>query len=258
MINHRIFWHNEDFRYRFHEKAYDCPMHIHQHAEFVYVFSGAIELVVSDIKYMLNEGDGALIFPWQLHGYFGKNDNNIFICVFAEKFIPEFYNISKNNIAACNKFVPDALIARMLTKLSYNQKPTAYDIKSLLYSAIGTFLSSASLIEKKNESEAVDKIISYSAENISSELDLSMVAEALGYSRNYLSHIMKKSIGINFRSFLNCIKFEIAKNLLLNTNKSISEIGHSSGFGTERSFNRSFKSLSGLTPKEYRQLNTQG
>ncbi len=251
-MDHKIFWHNEDFRYRFHEKAYGCPMHIHQHAEFVYVFSGSIELVILNKTYVLKKGDGALIFPWQLHGYFGENDNNIFICVFAEKFIPEFYNITKNYMAVSNVFVPGNAFVLTLREFIDSSDSTAYDMKSLLYKAIGTFLKNTTLIKKKNKATAIDKIISYSVNNISSELNLSTVAQELGYSSNYLSHIIKNTVGINFSSLLNCIKFEIAKNLLINTDKSITEIAHLSGFGTERSFNRVFKDLSGLTPGEYK------
>ncbi len=139
----------------------------------------------------------------------------------------------------------------MIKKLSYNDGDI-YNTKSILYGAIGDLLRQTEFTSKKSESEIVDKIISYSIENISHELDLEQVSAVLGYNRNYLLHIIKSTAGINFRMLSNCIKFERSKSLLINTENSMGEIAYLSGFGTEQSFNRVFRTLSGMTPTEYR------
>lgn len=62
----------------------------------------------------------------------------------------------------------------------------------------------------------------------------------------------KISLGLNFCTLLACIRVEYAKTLLTKTAKSMLEIGLESGFGSERSFHRQFKNITGTTPGEYR------
>ena len=44
-----------------------------------------------------------------------------------------------------------------------------------------------------------------------------------------------------------------ARDQLLHTNASITDIAHASGFQTVRTFNRVFSEQTGMTPTEYRQ-----
>ena len=59
---------------------------------------------------------------------------------------------------------------------------------------------------------------------------------------------------MNFKKFLNQYRFEYAKNLIVNTDKKLSDIALESGFGSIRNFNRIYYKFSGITPKEQRQL----
>ena len=83
------------------------------------------------------------------------------------------------------------------------------------------------------------------------------LGESLKYNTKYLSHALHSLTGINFRRLLNVYRVNHAKALLKNDkNKSIAYVAEESGFGALNTFNREFKNLVGLTPREYRDLST--
>ena len=57
---------------------------------------------------------------------------------------------------------------------------------------------------------------------------------------------------MNFEQFLNIYRADYARDQLLHTNASITDIAHSSGFQTVRTFNRVFLEQTGMTPSAYR------
>jgi AraC-like DNA-binding protein len=84
------------------------------------------------------------------------------------------------------------------------------------------------------------------------ELSLSKVAKAVNISANHLSEKFKQVTGVNFVDYVARARFETARDLLLHSNRRISEIAFAVGFQSLSQFNRVFKKLSGKTPTEYR------
>jgi len=84
------------------------------------------------------------------------------------------------------------------------------------------------------------------------ELSLSKVAKAVNISANHLSEKFKEVTGMNFVDYVARIRFETARQPLLNSNRRISEIAFAAGFQSLSQFNRVFKKLSGKSPSQYR------
>jgi AraC-like DNA-binding protein len=70
-----------------------------------------------------------------------------------------------------------------------------------------------------------------------------------------LSDLLKKETGKTAQEHIHLFVIEKAKNTLLNTSNSISEIGYSLGFAYPQHFSNLFKSKTGVSPREYRNLN---
>lgn len=79
--------------------------------------------------------------------------------------------------------------------------------------------------------------------------------QALNLSPNYLSDLLKKETGKTAQEHIHLCIIERAKNSLLNSNHSISEISYALGFDYPQYFSNLFKSKTGLSPREYRNLN---
>jgi AraC-like DNA-binding protein len=80
-------------------------------------------------------------------------------------------------------------------------------------------------------------------------------AEQLHLSPNYLSDLLKKETGKNGTEHIQYHVIELAKEKLLSTTVSASEIAYDLGFEYPQYFSKMFKKNTGLTPAEYRNLN---
>ena len=80
-------------------------------------------------------------------------------------------------------------------------------------------------------------------------------ADKVHLSQHYLSDLLKKETGRSAKDHINDFVIEKAKDLLLGTSGSVSEIAYNLGFNYPHYFTRLFKSKTGHTPVEYRTLN---
>jgi len=78
------------------------------------------------------------------------------------------------------------------------------------------------------------------------------LGESLGMSSHYLSEMLKKETGQSAKSHLQKHIISKAKNLLLSTNNSVSEVAYILGFEYPQHFSKLFKLKTGLSPREYR------
>ncbi|WP_026947409.1 helix-turn-helix domain-containing protein [Algoriphagus marincola] len=81
------------------------------------------------------------------------------------------------------------------------------------------------------------------------------LASQLNFSSSYLSDLLKKETGKTAQEHIHLFVIEKAKNQLLSSKNSISQIAYSLGFQYPQHFSNLFKSKTGLSPSEYRNLN---
>ena len=81
------------------------------------------------------------------------------------------------------------------------------------------------------------------------------LADAVHLSPGYLGDLLKKETGLNAQEHIHHYVIAEAKNILLNSNQSISEIAYHLGFEYPQYFSRLFKQKTGTTPIEFRNLN---
>lgn len=81
------------------------------------------------------------------------------------------------------------------------------------------------------------------------------LSEQVHLSPGYLSDLLKKETGKNAQDHIHFYLIEEAKNILLNTDKSVGEIAYALGFEYPQYFNKLFKQKTGKTPVEFRSLN---
>lgn len=84
---------------------------------------------------------------------------------------------------------------------------------------------------------------------------ITYLAEKVNLSHNYLSDLLKKETGRSAKDHINDFLVNKAKNLLLRTEDSVSEIAYELGFNYPHYFSRLFKNKTGVSPQKYRELN---
>ncbi|WP_172435963.1 helix-turn-helix domain-containing protein [Sediminicola luteus] len=77
-------------------------------------------------------------------------------------------------------------------------------------------------------------------------------ADQLHLSPNYLGDLLKQESGKSAKDHIHFFLIEKAKNLLLNSSSSITEIAYDLGFGQRQSFSKLFKQKTGMSPSEYK------
>jgi AraC-like DNA-binding protein len=77
----------------------------------------------------------------------------------------------------------------------------------------------------------------------------------MNMSGHYLSDLLKNETGKSLIEHIHLQLIDRAKNSLLSTNDSVSQIAYSLGFGYPQYFSKLFKSKTGMSPSKYRNLN---
>ena len=72
----------------------------------------------------------------------------------------------------------------------------------------------------------------------------------MGLSDSYFSRYFHKMSGMTFSRYLNTIRVEKAMEMLKEDRYTVTEISYRCGFETIRHFNRVFKEITGMTPRQ--------
>ncbi len=106
--------------------------------------------------------------------------------------------------------------------------------------------------DQSTYSEGVREAVRYIRENYRSNITLNQAAEEVHLTPAYLSYIFHKETDVTFSEYLQSCRLDHAKELLLETNEKIREVGELVGYNDYRHFCKTFKKAVGLTPQEYR------
>lgn len=108
--------------------------------------------------------------------------------------------------------------------------------------------------EKRVFLQAVEYIENHFAENI----NLEVMANVVHMNASYFSTFFKKNSNMNFKEYLNKIRFDHAVTLLISTDYKVYDIAEQSGFRDARSFNELFVKYYKETPASYRKRIKKG
>lgn len=121
-----------------------------------------------------------------------------------------------------------------------------------------TFVEEVSLpldnVKCKHVGKVIEKIHKeYTNPNLSSD----ELASRLGLSSNYLREIFKEIKGVPLSNYINEYRCERAKEMLLHTDMTVTEISEKIGLSNQNYFFTLFKKHSGLTPTQFRTHNKE-
>ncbi len=85
-----------------------------------------------------------------------------------------------------------------------------------------------------------------------SELTMVLVSSETGISQRRITNEIQNQFGCNFKTYINRLRLNESKRLLLNKDLNIGEIAFKIGFNNQSHFNRVFKSEFQISPTEYR------
>lgn len=99
----------------------------------------------------------------------------------------------------------------------------------------------------------VQQAILYIKKNYKLQITRKDIADYLGISSVYISQLFKKETQRTYLDYLTQYRINMAKDLLLNTEKKVYEIAESVGYTSSQYFSQVFYKETGQTPLDYRE-----
>ncbi len=100
--------------------------------------------------------------------------------------------------------------------------------------------------------DKIEEVTQYISENFSREITLGEMAKRVGMNDSAFSRFFAKATGNSFNRFVNRVRISKACELLSETDIPITAICYEAGFNNIANFNRRFREMKEITPREYR------
>lgn len=241
-----------------------CRAHLHYHVEIVYMIEGRATAFVDAVPFEINTGDLLVVFPNKIHRFEDepqKNRYDLFIINpnlapdLAQRIATENPRDPVIRNANDNSRVM-ALISILRDVKSFSDEHKQVLLRGYLTAFFAEILEMLPMKgANPEENQAIRSIVKYCSRNFTKELSLSVLEEELHLSKYYISHLFGEKLGISFNDYVNFLRVSEACRLLRMSDMSITEISGASGFGTLRTFNRSFIKQMNTSPSDYRKNN---
>lgn len=113
-----------------------------------------------------------------------------------------------------------------------------------------------SVIPEMSEPDSIRKSREFIRENSDERISLDQVASVANMSASHFCRVFKKATDMNFSEYVARVRIEKAKNMLLESNYTMTHIAFDTGFNSVTDFNRTFKKITGETPSSFRKVST--
>jgi AraC-like DNA-binding protein len=262
---------------------FDSEYHFHPEFELKYVIQSRGKRFVGESIENFMEGDLVLLGPniphyWKNDPIYYKTEKlkaSAFLVMFSDNclgngffslpemvLIKELFNKAKGGICFNSEYsssIPNKLkrlisvdgplkiigLIEILLELSNSQT------RPLLTE---NFIAELPSLNKDISVDRLKRVHEFVIANFHNKIKIEDVAERASMTTYAFCKYFKKSTKKTFITFLIELRICHAKKLLIENLCSISEICYASGFDNLSNFNRAFKSLARMTPKEYRKF----
>ena len=239
--------------------------------EILFCLNGSVRIHVEHEHLTLQHNQLIVFDSKEVHSIHSDSNLYMFLCIHVDKkrlsvYCPdlELYHIKCRPVPLddpkSTQYIHICQLAHDLTRLNVENESTSAmrsDGTALLmladliryfsvYSLPGTTAGTS------QSNDTLREIITYVNEHYTEKLSLKEVANQIGFSREYFCRFFKQHMGITFLQYLNEVRISHAGRLLSSTELSVAEVMHQIGFTNQTVFNRMYKELYGMTPRQSR------
>ncbi len=129
------------------------------------------------------------------------------------------------------------------------------DLCVWLSNALNDFVELVYSIQDKKRVSQIKPATDFIGQHFNEQITLEDVAHSAHLSVSRLSHIFKEQTGLTIVDYITKVRIEYAKELLISTNKNCTEICFDTGYNNQSYFTRTFKDVTGMTPRQFREMN---
>jgi AraC-like DNA-binding protein/mannose-6-phosphate isomerase-like protein (cupin superfamily) len=248
---------------------------LHMHpgvVQIVYVLQGDLHVRVSCETFDLEPGDFAVLNAGDPHLLKGSADNVTAVVYLDLAQFREVDPFVQQIIFACESFDlaryrrQEALIRGLLLDVidgavdapgAARTHPPLRDCSVELVRLLSTGYSLENYYNRESSNRGGQRekfltILGHVRDHIDKRDVLDLTADALHYSKSYVSHLVKEVSAISFSDLLGFLRVARAESLLLTTDDTMLEIAAACGFSDVKYFTRTFVDWFHQSPMEYR------
>lgn len=256
----------------------EVPWHWHDELEILVVETGITRVSVNGTDYMVRQGEGFFVNTGALHGVWNEGAEPCYLQ--SVVFHPRLVGGSVDSILwqkyleplisdPCRPCVHFANTqewekdASKTIQLAWQacvseMEGFEFEVRERLSRLIFLLTKNCPKAEKRpsekvlRDGERIKIMLQYIQEHYDGELTLAKIAESAAVSENECLRCFHSMIGSTPIQYVKQVRIQKAAELLVSTNRKISDIGAECGFQEMSYFAKTFRELKGCTPGEFR------
>ena len=243
-------------------KAKNNFLAIHKDIEFHYVFAGKETYTLGEREYLLEQGSLICVNSYVPHNYYTLNTSkSVSIVVSADFLVRNGLDVGKSHF---DEFIIDPDAYRLFSEIvdEMEENDTAHNITmcALILKFVAYVVRKHSCIRSECDSSSVPEIlgatydcvccaIDYISENFTNNISIDELSSLCNVSKYHFIRIFKQVTGYTPNSYINRVRTNYAKQLLLN-GANVTAAATASGFSDIHYFSNCFKKYNGCRPSE--------
>ena len=248
----------EDIHIKSGKSFKNVELHWHDYYELIVYYDADVDCYLNGDEFKLVDNAAYLLTPYDFHKTVNRRDDEsisfLNISFSENAFDNEVIRRIKNTrLVRCTSAEdPIIKIAKLIDELSQTTKEYAISLARVLVGLICERGECINGIDGSLKNNFVKKVSEYVAENFMHTISLSSVSDYLHLAPAYFSSRFSKLTGYTFVRYLTIFRLNYAKELLIHSEKTITDICFESGFSNLSHFLRVFKNHFGIAPAKYR------
>ncbi|PSV00798.1 AraC family transcriptional regulator [Photobacterium leiognathi subsp. mandapamensis] len=224
--------------------------HHHEYPQIILGLMGKSELSIEDSSVCLSPGMGYRINANVEHSFSGTSNNQVLVMN-----LPPFISMTDVEQFGNSYFSLDARTHQLISLLATELKEHADD--SLLSQSISNTLQcliKRSLMlfdEKKVERLNMVLIDNYIEQHLQKKISVAELSSVAFLAQSQFYALFKSQMGITPHQYVLRKRLDLAKQLIAERQKPLSQVAQLCGFSSQSSFSQAFRRLYGTSPTRY-------
>lgn len=250
-----------------HKKEDILSDHYHDDYQILYAIDGQGEITIDGINYRFEKDNMVFLVPFSAHSIYACSKLTVLVLAFSEdrltlngnkQLLQQLRSYSKHlDLDPFYASEIRALLRKLLFEQNNNNEEFRF-IASAIY-LLKIFLMLARVDKRTQFSNANEmrsaKIQQYISNHYYENIRAETLASKFAISTRYMNAIFKEYYNETPMQYLQQVRINKAKALLLETEKDIITICFEVGYETVSTFYRTFKNIVGMSPHKFRMSN---